>query len=141
LARSPTRRTIHPKARGSSSFAPPHRLCGPAAAAIPIHRSKEPKIRSPEESEMKLSRIAATAATAAAVTFVCAAAYAQAQTQADTSQPVDPNALAAVGGSPGAQTAMGAPAGKTRDQVYRDLVNSQHNGDQQRLKDLFKGGS
>jgi hypothetical protein len=90
---------------------------------------------------MKLSRLAATAATAAVVTFVCAAAHAQAQSTADTSQPVDQNALAAVGGSPGAQSAMGAPAGKTREQVYRDLIDSQHNGEQERLKDLFKGGS
>jgi hypothetical protein len=89
---------------------------------------------------MNLSRLATTAA-AAAVTLFCATAHAQAQTTADTSQPVDPNALSAVGGSPGAQSAMGAPTGKTRDQVYRDLIDSQQNGEQQRMKELFKGGS
>jgi hypothetical protein len=90
---------------------------------------------------MKVSRIATTAATAAAVTLFCVAAHAQAQNATDTSQPVDPNALTAVGGSPGAQSAMGAPTGKTRDQVYRELMDSQHDGEQQRMKDLFKGGS
>lgn len=90
---------------------------------------------------MKLSRIAATAATAAAVTFVCAAAHAQAQNPTETSQPVDQNTLAAVGGSPGPQTAMGSPTGKTHAQVYRELIESQHDGEAQRMKELFKGAN
>ena len=31
--------------------------------------------------------------------------------------------------------------GKTRDEVYQDLVRSQQNGEADRLRDLFKGGN
>jgi hypothetical protein len=31
--------------------------------------------------------------------------------------------------------------GKTRAEVYQDLVRSQHDGESQRLNDLFKGGN
>jgi hypothetical protein len=37
----------------------------------------------------------------------------------------------------------GAPAGlhgKSREEVYRDLVRSQNNGEAARLQELFKGG-
>jgi hypothetical protein len=82
---------------------------------------------------MKLLSIATTAALA----LVCA--HALAQTTTEPSQPADPDAILAVGGSAAPQTAMGAPAGKTRDQVYRELIQSQQNGEAQRMRDLFKG--
>jgi hypothetical protein len=90
---------------------------------------------------MKLLRIAATVAAAAAFAFVGAAAHAQTQNPTDPSPPVDQNALLAVGGSPAPQTGMGAPTGKTRNQVYRELLDSQHNGEAQRIQDLYKGGN
>lgn len=34
-----------------------------------------------------------------------------------------------------------APHGKTRSEVYQDLVRSQQNGDAARLQELFKGGN
>ncbi|MEM5299617.1 hypothetical protein VSR82_35590 [Burkholderia sp. JPY481] len=89
---------------------------------------------------MKLLRMAAAGA-AAALALVGTAAHAQtqAQTTAEMSQPIaDQNTLTAVGGSPAGQTAMGAPMGKTRDQVYREMVESQRNGDAQRIQDLYK---
>jgi hypothetical protein len=88
---------------------------------------------------MKLPRIAATAAAAAAFAFLGTVAHAQAQNPTDTSHPVDQNTLTSVGGSPGPQTAMGAGTGETRQQVYRELIDSQHDGEAQRTHDLYNG--
>jgi hypothetical protein len=89
---------------------------------------------------MKLSTVIAAAAATAALAFG-AAAHAQAQNPTETSQTVDQKTLSAVGGSVATQTAMGSPTGKTRDQVYREFIDSQHDSDtQQRLKTLYKGG-
>ena len=89
---------------------------------------------------MKPSSVIATAAATAALAFG-AASHAQVQTPSETSQPVDQNTLTSVGGTMGTQTAMGSPTGKTREQVYREYIDSQHDTDmQQRLKSLYKGG-
>lgn len=82
---------------------------------------------------MKPLRIATTAA------LVLVSAHTLAQTTTEPSQPVDQDAILAVGGSVAPQTAMGAPTGKTRDQVYRELVQSQQDGEAQRMRELFKG--
>jgi hypothetical protein len=34
---------------------------------------------------------------------------------------------------------MGAPTGKNREQVYRELVQSQTDGEAATMRDLFKG--
>jgi len=73
-----------------------------------------------------------------ALAFICAQAFAedatvQSQPAQDTTQ--------AVGGSTGPQSEMGSPAGKSRDQVYRELIQSQQNGEAARLQELFKGGN
>ncbi|MFP4896380.1 hypothetical protein [Paraburkholderia sp. EG304] len=88
---------------------------------------------------MKQTRIAATVAAAVAFAFVGAAAHAQTQNPIDPPQPVDQNALQAVGGSPAPQTATGAPIGKTRDQVYRELLDSERNGEAKRIRGLYEG--
>jgi hypothetical protein len=88
---------------------------------------------------MKLSSVIATAAATAALAFG-AASHAQVPAPTETSQPVDQNTLAAVGGSVATQTAMGAPTGKTRDQVYREFIQSQQDSEmQRRLKETYKG--
>lgn len=73
--------------------------------------------------------------------FIVFCTQASAQTTSEQPQPASDDATQAVGGAMAPQTAMGGPAGKTRDQVYRELVQSQHNGDADHLKDLFKGGN
>ncbi|WP_233847896.1 hypothetical protein [Paraburkholderia sp. HD33-4] len=89
---------------------------------------------------MKPSTFIGAAAASAALAFG-AAAHAQTQAPTEISQPADQNTLTAVGGSPAPQTAMGAPAGKTREQVYREFIASQHDPEmQQRMKELFRGG-
>jgi hypothetical protein len=88
---------------------------------------------------MKPSTFIATAAATFALAFGTTA-RAQPQNPAETSQTVDQNTLSAVGGSVATQTAMGAPTGKTRDQVYREFIDSEHDADmQRRLKELYKG--
>jgi hypothetical protein len=82
---------------------------------------------------MKSLRIA----TSAVLALVCA--HALAQTTAEPAQPADQDAILAVGGSVPPQTAMGAPTVKSRDQVYRELVQSQHGDEAQRMRELFKG--
>lgn len=90
---------------------------------------------------MNLFRIAVTAAAAAVLTFVGASAYAQAQNTTQAPQLADQNALSSVGGSPAPQTEAGAPMGKTREQVYRELIDSRNNGEWQRMQDLYRGGN
>jgi hypothetical protein len=54
-------------------------------------------------------------------------------------QPFQDAATLAVGGSISPQTETGSPTGKTRDQVYRELVQSQSDGEAARMQALFKG--
>jgi hypothetical protein len=78
------------------------------------------------------------AAGAIAIAFAVCSAYAQdASTQAQPSQDL---ATTAVGGTPSTISEMGSPTGKSRQQVYNELIQSQHNGEADRMKDLFKGG-
>ncbi|WP_120346057.1 DUF4148 domain-containing protein [Paraburkholderia fungorum] len=84
---------------------------------------------------MKALRIVA----ASAVVFAVGSAYAQdASTQTQPSQDL---VTTSVGGTPSTSTEMGSPTGKSRDQVYNELIQSQHNGEADRMRDLFKGGN
>jgi hypothetical protein len=84
---------------------------------------------------MKALRIVA----AGAIVFVVGSAYAQdASTQAQPSQDL---ATTAVGGTPSTSSEMGSPTGKTRQQVYNELIQSQHDGEAARMNALFKGGN
>jgi hypothetical protein len=84
---------------------------------------------------MKALRIVA----ASAVVFAVGSAYAQdASTQTQPSQDL---ATTSVGGTPSTATEMGSPAGKSREQVYNELIQSQHNGEADRMRELFKGGN
>ena len=73
-----------------------------------------------------------------AIALFCVQAFAQeASTPAQSSQ--DAAALS-VGGSIAPQTEMGAPTGKSREQVYRELVQAQTDGEAAAMRDVFKGG-
>jgi hypothetical protein len=82
---------------------------------------------------MKILRILAINS----IALFCAQAFAQeASTPAQSSQ--DAAALS-VGGSIPPLTAMGAPTRTSREQVYRELVQSQTDGEAATMRDLFKG--
>ena len=74
-----------------------------------------------------------------AFALFCAQAFAEDATV--QSQPAPDATTQAVGGSMGPQSEMGSPAGKSRDQVYRELIQSQQDGEAARLQQLFKGGN
>jgi hypothetical protein len=72
-----------------------------------------------------------------AIALFCVQGFAQ---EATTPQPSSQDATTlAVGGSIPPQSEMGSPTGKTREQVYRELVQSQTNGEAARMQDIFKG--
>jgi len=73
-----------------------------------------------------------------ALALICAQAFAEDATVQP--QPTQ-DATQAVGGSMAPRSEMGSPAGKSRDQVYRELVQSQQNGEAARLQDLYRGGN
>jgi hypothetical protein len=50
-------------------------------------------------------------------------------------------AALAVGGVSSTTSEMGAPMGKTRGQVYQDLLQSQRSGEAARLQELYRGGN
>jgi hypothetical protein len=78
-----------------------------------------------------------------AFTLTCAQAFAQDASTAPQSSDTagQGSAALAVGGVPSTTGEMGAPMGKTRDQVYQDLVQSQHTSQAARLQELYKGGN
>lgn len=45
-----------------------------------------------------------------------------------------------VGGMPGGTTSSGAPVGKTRAQVYQELIRAQQDGTMDRINALYGGG-
>jgi len=72
-----------------------------------------------------------------AIALVAANAWAQGQTAAQ--QPAEP-AAQDVGGVISPRIEAGAPQSMTRQQVYQDLLRSQHSGEQQRLdSDVYHG--
>lgn len=73
-----------------------------------------------------------------ALTLTCAQAFAQ-DTPAMQQTPQAAQGTAAVGGVPSMSSEMGAPMGKTREQVYQELLQSQQNGQAARLQELYKG--
>ncbi|MFM0504275.1 hypothetical protein [Paraburkholderia caffeinilytica] len=82
---------------------------------------------------MKALRIVA----AGAIVFAVGSAYAQdASTQAQSSQDL---AATSVGGTPSTSSEMGSPTGKSREQVYNELIQSEHSSEAARMRDLFKG--
>jgi hypothetical protein len=72
-----------------------------------------------------------------AIALFCVQAFAQ--EAATPQQPSQDAATLAVGGSIPPQSEMGSPTGKTREQVYRELVQSHGNGEAARMQELFKG--
>jgi hypothetical protein len=73
-------------------------------------------------------------------------AYAQeSATNAATSTPTTPETVVNSEGPGMSSMSMSGGAaishGKTRGEVYQDLVRSQQNGDAARLNELFKGGN
>ncbi|CAG4904405.1 DUF4148 domain-containing protein [Paraburkholderia saeva] len=74
------------------------------------------------------------------VALACATAYADDSTmQAQVAQ--QDAAATSVGGTNSTRSEMGSPQGKSRDQVYQELVQAQHNGQIARLQELYKGGN
>lgn len=70
-------------------------------------------------------------------------AYAQDSSTANTAQ-AEPTTADAVGGQPATTSMSGGPAraqGLTRADVYKQLVESQKNGEAARLQEFFKGGN
>ncbi|WP_233807198.1 hypothetical protein [Paraburkholderia sp. HP33-1] len=74
-------------------------------------------------------------------------AYAQNTTANPTTvaQPVaQPDAMSSEGPDPSGTSMSGAremTSGKTRAEVYQDLVRSQQNGEAARMQELYKGGN
>jgi hypothetical protein len=85
---------------------------------------------------MKVFRMVAVSA----IAFMWAHAYAQ-EASAGAQQPVQDSAAQSVGGSNSTMSQMGSSAGKSRGQVYRELIQAEQNGDAARLRELFKGGN
>jgi hypothetical protein len=75
-----------------------------------------------------------------ALTFACAQAFAQDASMQQSPQAGQTPATLAVGGVPSTSSEMGAPMGKTRAQVYQDLIQSQQDGQAARMQELYKGG-
>ena len=72
-----------------------------------------------------------------AIALFCAQAFAQ---EASTTPQASQDAAAlSVGGSIPPQTEMGAPTGKSREQVYHELVQSKTDGEAATMRDIFKG--
>jgi hypothetical protein len=117
----------------------PQRLAGSwrkgrASRPLPLHQDPF-RFNFPESSKMNVLRIVA----ASAIVFATGSAYAQdASTQTQPSQNL---ATTSVGGTPSTSTEMGSPTGKSREQVYNELIQSQHNGEADRMRALFKGGN
>jgi hypothetical protein len=81
-------------------------------------------------------------AVVSALTLICAQAFAQDATMTPQgSGSADQSAAAtAVGGVPSSTSQMSAPMGKTRQQVYQDLVQSEQSGQLARLQQgIYKG--
>jgi hypothetical protein len=74
------------------------------------------------------------------VALAWASAYADDSTVQAQAQQQDA-ATTSVGGMNSTRSEMGSSQAKSRDQVYQELVQAQHNGQIERLQELYKGGN
>lgn len=86
---------------------------------------------------MKTIRIAA--AIAAALQSMCAMAQDVTTTPQPSQDPAQSSAITSFGGSTTGSGGAGSPVGLTRQQVYELLLQSQRNGESQRMLEFYKG--
>lgn len=78
-----------------------------------------------------------------AVLAVCATQVMAAGTEDTSSTPSNDSQMvtqSAVGAQSAGSMESGAPAGKTRDQVYQELIRAERDGTLERLNGLYGGG-